>query len=109
MNTVHANSEAKTCPKCGIDFVTVKTIYKLCNNCHQSKFQGKLELTDNALKKFNEKKRHKQKKQFAKGKTGKSKKNTTQSHKKISVNVTETSLILKMIIQQLQLTLTQKK
>ena len=62
VNTVHTNSEAKTCTKCGIDFVSVKTIYKLCNSCHQSKFQGKLELTDNALKKFNEKKRHKQKK-----------------------------------------------
>jgi Zn-finger nucleic acid-binding protein len=86
-NAVHDNSVVKKCNICGIDFVSDKTIYKWCNSCHRSKFQDKLELTDGALQKFTEKKRHKQRKQFAKEKAGKSKKDTTQSQKKISANV----------------------
>jgi hypothetical protein len=70
--------------------VSGKAIYKWCNNCHRSKFQDNLEVTDGDLQKFNEKKRHTQKKQFAKGKAVKSKKNTTQTQKKFSANVTET-------------------
>ena len=89
VNAVHDNSGVKKCNRCGIDFVPDKATYKWCNNCHRSKFQGKLELTDGALQKFNEKKRHKQKKSFAKEKAGKSKKNPIQSHKKISANVVE--------------------
>jgi hypothetical protein len=89
VNAVHDNSGVKKCNRCGIDFVPDKATYKWCNNCHRSKFQGKLELTDGALQKFNEKKRHKQKKSFAKEKAGKSKKNPIQSHKKISANVAE--------------------
>ena len=89
VNAVHDNSGVKKCNRYGIDFVPDKATYKWCNNCHRSKFQDKLELTDGALQKFNEKKRHKQKKSFAKEKAGKSKKNPIQSHKKISANVAE--------------------
>jgi len=50
----------------------------------------RLELSDGANKKFNEKKRLKQKKAYVKDKTGKSKKKVGQSHgKKISANVAE--------------------
>ena len=52
---------------------------------------SRLELSDGANKKFNEKKRLKQKKAFAKDKADKSKKKVGQSHgKKISANVAET-------------------
>ena len=53
--------------------------------------EGNLVLTDGVQEKFNEKKRHKQKKQFVKEKSGKSKKKAFQSQKQISANVTETA------------------
>jgi hypothetical protein len=91
VNAVHQkNSEVKKCNRYGVDFVPDKAMYKWCNNCHLSTFPGKLELTDGANKKFNEKKRLKQKKAYAKDKAGKSKKKVGQSHgKKISANVAE--------------------
>ena len=89
VNSVHQqNSQVKKCNRCGVDFVPDKASYRWCNNCHQSTVPGKLELTDGANKKFNEKKRLKQKKQFAKDKAGKLKKKGVQSQgKKISANV----------------------
>jgi len=80
VNSVHQqNSQVKKCNRCGVDFVSDKAKYKWCNNCHLSTFPGKLELSDGANKKFNEKKRLKQKKTFAKDKAGKSKKKVGQS------------------------------
>ena len=71
VNSVHSHSQGKKYKKCGIDFVPDKAYYVICDNCHQSKIQGKLELTDNVKKKIREKKRLKQKKNFTKQNAGK--------------------------------------
>jgi hypothetical protein len=61
VNSVHSHSQDKKCKKYGIVFLPDKAYYVICDNCHQSKIQGKLELTDDVKKKFGDKKRLKEK------------------------------------------------